>query len=102
MNNTNKLYLYRESYGSRWEDKKLEHIVGIYEGETQNDRPHGYGKLKIINKGEHIGLWKNGKRNGEGLYQELYNSCPAKIAEGSSITIKSAFLERAFAISTIC
>ena len=67
-----KLFQYRDPNGFYWDRRKLPHVVGVYEGEISNNKPHGKGKLNLINKGDFVGEWDNGKRNGEGIYKETY------------------------------
>ncbi len=39
----------------------------IYEGEWENDKPHGQGTLTLPSGRKHIGEWKAGKRHGPGV-----------------------------------
>ena len=47
--------------------KRLEFDDGYYEGETQQNRPHGYGTYtKLDGFGKHEGDWVHGIANGYG------------------------------------
>merc|ERR1711976_922513 len=47
--------------------------VGVYYGETENDKPHGKGKMAYLDGFMYIGSFIEGKREGKGKYYKKYN-----------------------------
>jgi len=41
---------------------------GQYEGEFQNDKPHGQGLVRFSSGGRYVGEFRDGQRNGQGVY----------------------------------
>ncbi len=39
-----------------------------YNGDLAENVPEGIGRMLYINEGDYFGRWKNGKKNGEGVY----------------------------------
>ena len=40
----------------------------IYKGEIKGGVPHGAGTLEFNDRSKHVGWWKNGKRDGKGIF----------------------------------
>lgn len=57
----------------------LSFASGRYEGEFQNDKPHGQGSVSFSSGGRYVGEFRDGQRNGQGLY--LYPSGDRYVGE---------------------
>ena len=67
-NETGVLYLYKTSTGLVWKTIGDEKIQAKYNGGIKNGKPEGIGKLASPNGDKYDGIWKEGKKHGQGTY----------------------------------
>ena len=49
-----------------WSENEKSGYFGKYEGEIENDKPTGKGKIEYPDGSSYVGMWLFGKRNGRG------------------------------------
>ncbi len=55
------------------ERKRVNYYNGYYDGTLKEDKYHGYGKREFLNGDIYEGEWKNGRREGKGIYNAGVN-----------------------------
>ena len=60
------LYQWESSYGYVWKTFGDEQTNPKYRGEIKNGKPEGFGILIWFDGKKYVGMWKNGKMNGQG------------------------------------
>ena len=54
--------------GIKWSKSRTDSSDLIYKGEIKGGVPHGAGTLEFNDRSKHVGWWKNGKRDGKGIF----------------------------------
>ena len=54
--------------GTNWSKSRTDSSDLIYKGEIKGGVPHGAGTLEFNDRSKHVGWWKNGKRDGKGIF----------------------------------